>query len=126
MYIDGYKYQLHWFFWFYVYVTWVDIIDHINGDKQDNRICNLRDVNTRENALNTIAVRNGKLPGAHRRSKNRWQSVIYSTTGNSISLGLFNDERDASLAYCRYCLQHNLVRREFIPSIFTDEELCNN
>ena len=126
LYIDGNKYPLHRFVWFYVYGTWVDIIDHINGDKQDNRICNLRDVNTRENALNTVAVRNGRLPGAYKHSKNKWKSVIYSTTGNSISLGLFNDERSASLAYCRYCLQHNLVRREFIPSIFTDEELYNN
>lgn len=27
-------------------------IDHINRDRADNRICNLRDVSTRENALN--------------------------------------------------------------------------
>jgi hypothetical protein len=123
MYIDGTKYQLHRFIWFYVYGTWVDIIDHINGDKQDNRITNLRDANTRENALNNTAARNGKLPGAYRYSNKKWKSIVNSIDGCSVVLGIFDTERSASLAYCKYCIQHSLVRREFLPSIFTDAEL---
>ena len=35
-------------------------IDHINGDKADDRICNLRDVTRVENALNSKMNRNNK------------------------------------------------------------------
>jgi hypothetical protein len=32
---------------------WPDQIDHINGDRKDNRICNLRDVPNRQNSVNS-------------------------------------------------------------------------
>mgnify|MGYP001559349219 CR=1 FL=1 len=45
-------YKAHRLAWFYVYGTWPDIIDHINRDKQDNRINNLRSVTLAENSKN--------------------------------------------------------------------------
>jgi hypothetical protein len=40
------------------------VVDHINGDREDNRIENLRDVDERENTLNTKKVReHGHFPG---------------------------------------------------------------
>lgn len=41
--IKGYQYKAHRLAWFYVTGKWPDSeIDHINGIKDDNRLCNLR------------------------------------------------------------------------------------
>lgn len=46
-------YQAHRLAWFYVYGVWPKgHTDHINGDKKDNRIANLRDVTPMQNAHN--------------------------------------------------------------------------
>lgn len=53
-------------------------IDHINGDKKDNRICNLRDILNSENCQNRIKTkynRTGFL-GVIQISKRRWSFSI--------------------------------------------------
>lgn len=51
--IGGYDYQEHRLAWLYVYGEWPkQVIDHINKDKLDNRIGNLRDVPEIVNARN--------------------------------------------------------------------------
>lgn len=67
-YLDGHGYLavglyrrkigLHRLAWAYVHGSWPKgEIDHINGCRTDNRIENLRDVTTQENAWNRVAVR---------------------------------------------------------------------
>jgi hypothetical protein len=50
--IDGRWYSLHRMAWLYVYGEMPDVIDHINGDRSDNRICNLRNVDHKGNMSN--------------------------------------------------------------------------
>lgn len=51
--IDENIYRAHRLVWLYVYGKWPDDqIDHINGKRSDNRICNLRDVTNQVNAQN--------------------------------------------------------------------------
>ena len=50
--VDGYDYYAHRLAWFYVYGEWPTMIDHINRDKHDNRIVNLREATYSENSLN--------------------------------------------------------------------------
>ena len=55
MMLDGKTFKAHRLAWLYVYGYFPSgNIDHINGNKLDNRICNLRDVNCKTNCENSI------------------------------------------------------------------------
>lgn len=49
---DGVRYLAHRLAWFYINGTWPKMIDHINGDRKDNRIVNLREVTPAQNGHN--------------------------------------------------------------------------
>ena len=116
--------QLHRLNWMMVHKHWAKTLDHVNGDKKDNRLENLRECSSRENATNLPRHREGHLPGAHfRKDRNYWVSYARDVNGKRIYFKPRRTEREASLQYCQYALKHNLVRREFLPDIFTDEEL---
>jgi len=76
-------------------------LDHINGDKLDNRIENLRLVSNRENCQNKESHRNGRLQGCcfHKRG-NKWLARI-RINGKNIGLGFFNTEIEAHQVYCK-------------------------
>ena len=46
--------KLHHMVWVMVYGRFPKVIDHINGDKTDNRIENLREVTPSDNSLNVV------------------------------------------------------------------------
>ena len=48
------KYLAHRLAWFYMNGHWPSEIDHANGTKNDNRICNLRESTRSQNMANTI------------------------------------------------------------------------
>ena len=51
--VQGRLYKAHRLAWLYMYSNWPkDQIDHINRDRADNRICNLRDVTSKQNGQN--------------------------------------------------------------------------
>lgn len=83
-------------------------IDHINGDRSDNRLENLRLVTNRQNQQNRDIHRNGKLVGAvfHKQTK-KWnaQTMI---NGKSMSLGYFDTEREAHAKYVKYHMTNNI------------------
>jgi hypothetical protein len=75
-------------------------IDHVSGDKLDNRICNLRDSNKRENSLNRNSHRSGRLFGCYFSNQaKKWQSRM-RISGKSQHLGFFDTEIEAHKAYC--------------------------
>jgi len=81
-------------------------IDHINGNKLDNRKCNLRVVTHQQNTFNTkkrIAPVKGENPSRFkgvtwRNDRKKWRSCI-TFNGKRYYLGLFNTEQEAALAY---------------------------
>ena len=99
IYVDGYLYRTHRLAWLYVYGEWPDDqIDHINQNKADNRICNLRAVTRSENQKNYPKKKNNKsgVTGVYRRY-NRWVAQI-GVNGTKIHLGCFHDIADAAEA----------------------------
>lgn len=68
--IDQVSYKAHRLAWLYHYGEWPkNTIDHINGDRTDNRIANLRDVPHALNQLNLKRHRAGHVP--HPKPKKR-------------------------------------------------------
>lgn len=90
-------YQAHRLVWMMQNGVEPDEIDHINGDRADNRIANLRDVPRAKNRLNQKRYENNKsgIPGVFwDASRDRWRSYI-SIDRRRISLGQFDDIDDA-------------------------------
>ena len=75
------------------------VIDHLNGDKLDNRIENLRLGTSRENSQNRASHRGGKLVGCYfRRDYSKWQALI-TINDKQINLGLYKTEPEAHQVY---------------------------
>lgn len=75
-------------------------IDHINGDRLDNRIANLRDVTNAENARNMAmsSLNSSGVSGVYlHRQTGKWCAQIRAF-GKTIGLGLFSDKADAIIA----------------------------
>jgi hypothetical protein len=97
------SYKLHRLAWLYVYGDWPSgDIDHINGDRSDNRIVNLRDVSRKTNLQNQRKAPNNKSTGMlgayFDKSRNRFYSRI-SIDDKSIHLGTFKTAQEAHDAY---------------------------
>lgn len=91
-------YLAHRLAWFFYYEKWPSKdLDHKNGNRSDNRIENLREATSRENASNRTVHRNGKLLGATKINK-KWQSNI-QIFKKLIHLGRFHTEQEASNQY---------------------------
>ena len=99
--IDGKRYPVHRLIWFHVHGKWPDgPIDHINGDRSDNRLSNLRDV---PHVVNSQNLRQAK---SHNQSgflgvaaKNKRFYARIASGGRTICLGTFNTQEEAHAAY---------------------------
>jgi len=102
--VKGRLYLAHRLAWLFHYGKWPDhSIDHINGDKQDNRICNLRDVPQHINAQNRRKVFANKKSAAPLgvtlvKKTGKWEAQI-KVNNRSVSLGKFSDMHEAHAAY---------------------------
>jgi len=96
--IDGEMYSAHRLAWLYVYGEWPKHeTDHINHDRQDNRIENLRSVTRHQNARNRT-LRSDSTSGVvgvnwFKRNQ-KWGARIFKN-GKFVFLGLFERFEDA-------------------------------
>lgn len=76
------------------------LIDHINGDKGDNRICNLRIATNRQNSMNRSGAKDAASPyrGVYPMPNGRWRARI-SDGVKTLSLGMFDTEVEAAMAF---------------------------
>ena len=101
--IKNKRYRAHRLAWLVFYGEEPDgFVDHINQNKDDNRICNLRLATKSENMRNRPAQKNNKLgvKGVHwdKRGK-RFVAQIRTSCGKSRFLGGFHTIEEASRAY---------------------------
>lgn len=100
--INQISYRAHRLAWLYVYGKFPDkYIDHINRIKDDNRICNLRDVNHSINCHN-IKLQKDNTSGykgiCWDKQMKMWKARI-SFNNKRINLGYYNDIKDAIKIY---------------------------
>lgn len=101
-YVDGKHYRAHRLIWFWHYAEWpLFDIDHIDNDKTNNRIENLRIANDSQNCANV---------GLSKRNKSGYKGVCWNEWNKkwcaSIRinkklkhLGYFVDAKDAAIEY---------------------------
>lgn len=79
--------------------TMKTVVDHINHNKVDNRLCNLQLTTNRHNCSKDRQGKYSNITGVtYNKRKSLWLSQI--TVGNkNIFLGYFNSEHEAGLAY---------------------------
>jgi hypothetical protein len=100
------KYYLnaHQFAWYWVHKEYVEQIDHINGIKSDNRICNLRSVTIQQNHMNRTTAKGYCWDKQY----NKWRAKITFNNKN-IYLGRFEKEEDARAAYLEAKEKYHII-----------------
>ena len=124
--INGMEFMAHRLAWLYTHGMWPDHqIDHINGDKRDNRIKNLRDVSRSVNLQNQTRARRGSISGllgvSWHKHKEHWEAKIMIDK-RSQHLGYFSSPEAAHAAYLAAKLRlhpgdiRNLTEIQLLPT----------
>jgi hypothetical protein len=109
--VDGFRYKAHRLAWLYVHGDFPPAhlqIDHINRNRSDNRIVNLRVVDAFTNSQNKPRSRNQEadpdhMPGVYRVEK--W-IAIFKSRGEKRWLGSFKTKKEAVAALQEAIRQH--------------------
>ena len=104
--VDKKTYRAHNLVWFYFHGVFpTNVIDHINGNRLDNRIENLRDVTRQQNSWNLQKARrnnkSGYLGVDWKPERSKWRAQI-RIDGNKKLIGYFTTAEEASAAYQTY------------------------
>lgn len=83
-------------------------IDHINGDRSDNRLCNLRTATPRQNGQNTrlSSINTTGFKGVVRH-RGKFRANIRNEEGKRLHLGYFGTAEEAYAAYCEAAREHH-------------------
>lgn len=111
--INKKRYLAHRLAWLYVYGEIPKVIDHINRDTSDNRIENLRNVDTSTNSKNTKKYKNnnsGKTGVSFVAKRGVWVAEI-KNKNDKIWLGYFENFEDAVEARVRAEKKYNYTQK---------------
>ena len=120
--LNGKLYYTHRLVWLYVYGYFPKlIIDHINGDKGDNRLSNLRLASISQNAINQKKLQRNNTSGykgvSWSKKSRKWRAGS-TVNGKTVTIGYFDDVKEAANAYQQFAsLKHgdfhnNLILNE--------------
>lgn len=107
--IFGKRYLSHRLAWLYMYGKFPDeLVDHINGIRTDNRLCNLRAANKSKNAINS-KIRSHNKSGfkgvCFSKSQKKWRANG-KLNGKQKHLGYFKTPELASQAFVKFAKEH--------------------
>ncbi|HEY7296366.1 MAG TPA: HNH endonuclease signature motif containing protein [Xanthobacteraceae bacterium] len=106
--VDGLIHYAHRLAWLYVYGRHpADQIDHINRNRADNRIANLRETSQQENLWNSVRPSASGVKGVRHRGHN-WYARI-TRDGEEIHLGSYDTREEAEAAF-----QGAAIARQFL------------
>jgi hypothetical protein len=113
IYVDNNPYKAHRLAWLYTNGAWPEkFIDHINGVRDDNRLCNLRAVTNQENVCNIKNARSDSTTGllGVGARRNKFVATVRHK-GQRFFLGYFDTAEEAYAAY--------LVKKREVSETFT-------
>ena len=110
--IDGSSYKAHRLIYFYHNGCLPSNIDHIDGNKSNNKIENLRSATTSQNAMNQkISTKNSSgVKGVHWHKRDKKWVVQLKSDSKRYSFGYFNDKKEAELVAIE---ETNKLHKEF-------------
>ena len=112
--IDSVRYKAHRLAWLYQNGEWPrGDIDHINGDRRDNRIANLREASRSTNIQNLRSAKSHNRAGllgvvldlSKKTDKKYTARIVYG--GRQHSLGYYNTPEEAHAAYLEAKRKHH-------------------
>ena len=105
--VDARKYLAHRLAWLHYHGKWPNKeLDHINGNRDDNRIANLREANKYQNAHNSPRAVGATGYRGVRQKGRRFQAII-TARNRRISLGWFATAEEAHAAYVEGARKHH-------------------
>jgi hypothetical protein len=97
--VFGRQYPTHRIAWLLSFGAFPQFqIDHINRNRADNRLCNLREATYATNAQNRDKPNRTGYAGVTKARSGKWQARVM-TDGKSRSIGVFDSPGDAHRAY---------------------------
>lgn len=117
--IDGKDYFAHRLAFLWVHGFMPDVVDHINGDRSDNRIANLRAASVMTNNRNSAKKSYGKsrFRGVSARRGGKWRACIRIDGKKHLYLIECRSEIEAAYWYDMASIEHHgdRGRRNFLP-----------
>jgi hypothetical protein len=92
--------RAHRFAWYYVYGEIPNIIDHLNRDRSDNRLSNLRNVDRKTNNMNSNHIDNAKKYSLHKQTGKYTAQICINY--KKIHIGIYNTKEEAIQARIDY------------------------
>jgi hypothetical protein len=94
------NYRVHRLIWIYLHGQINHEIDHINGIRDDNRLCNLREVTHQQNMMNRRAHKSENLRGIYKaKGKTPSWAAAINCNGKRYYLGVYKTPEEANFAY---------------------------